>query len=156
MDLKGSKGDIVRLKFFLARQSEGRHSRRGGASAGSAILTGQEAAALACLAWMEDYAGRQMKGREIAGLLRVTEQRLSTLMGVLLEKGLVSASEVYYQVTEEGMQQLGAFADWVLGLPEKVEAKLEKETIFIDLMTLSEQMINDDLRNKFNAAKEDG
>jgi hypothetical protein len=80
---------------------------------------------------------------------------LSTLMGVLLDRGLVSASEVYYQVTEEGMQQLAAFADWVLGLPEKVEAKLEQETVFVDLMTLSEQMINDDLRHKFNAAKED-
>jgi predicted transcriptional regulator len=87
--------------------------------------------------------------------LRVTEQRLSTLMGALLEKGLVSESEVYYQVTEEGIQQLAGFADWVLGLPEKVEAKLEKEKTFVDLMTLYEQTIDDDLRNKFNAAKED-
>jgi len=154
LDFKGLEAaDIVRLKFFLARQSEGMHVRHRQASAGK-TLPEQQAAILACLAWMEDYAGGQMSGREICKLLQVLDTRLSTVMSQMETKGLVVEADNYYRITAAGVQRLSEFADRVLGIPSKVEAELDKKEAYRDLMVLCQQLIDDDLRSKFQAAKE--
>jgi DNA-binding PadR family transcriptional regulator len=141
----------VRLKLFLARQSEGRHSPRGRAKPGSAIPE-QEAAVLASLAWMDHYAGNKMKGREICRLLKVGETRLSAVMSHLQAKGLVSLVDDYYRITTDGMKRLAEFADRVLGTPEDVEAELRKNALYHELVAFAGRLIDENLSRKFQAA----
>jgi DNA-binding PadR family transcriptional regulator len=154
VEIKGLEpAAAVRLKLFLARQSEGRLSPRGRAKPGSPIPA-QEAAILASLAWMDHYAGSKMKGREICRLLGIGETRLSTAMSRLQAKGLVSLVDDYYRITEDGVQSLAEFADWVLGTPEEVELELRKNETYHELVAFAGRVIDGNLSRKFQAAKQ--
>ena len=141
---------IVRLKFFLARQSEGRFSPRGPATAARTV-TEQQAAILSCMAYMQQYAGRRLIGREICALLGIGETRLSNVMDQLEGKKLVAPTDDYYQITPDGLRELAEFADRVLGVPEEVARELRADTVYQNAIGVAGQLIDKNLHGKFEA-----
>ena len=106
----------VRLKFFLARQAEG---RRSGANRDLRI-TRRPAGILAALALMERYSGTRMTGNEVRRLLGLSGSGLGNPISVLKSKSLVKKDGPYYRINDQGLRALVQFSDDVLGTPASV------------------------------------
>jgi|SRR5579862_2263638 len=139
----------VRLKFFLAKQTEGRSS---GTNPGMNIPD-RPTGILAALALMENYAGRQMKGEEIRRLFQgLSTSGLSNVVRTLHAKSLVEKDGLYYRITPEGIHFLVRFAEEALGSPTPVEKELRQSDAYRELMKSAEILIDQDLQQKFEAA----
>ena len=140
----------VRLKFFLATQVEGRIV----GSHAAMHLPDRPAGILAALALMEHYSGTLMKGEEIRSLFKgLSASGLSNVVRTLNAKSLVERNDVYYRITAQGITFLTRFADEVLGAPTPVEAELRQSDTYRDLMKSAEQLVDNDLQQRFEAAR---
>jgi DNA-binding PadR family transcriptional regulator len=136
----------VRLKFFLASQAE----RRSGANAGAPE---RPAGILTALALMEQYSSRPMNGEEIRSLFQgLSASGLSNVMRSLNSKSLVERDRVYYRITPLGAIFLVRVANEVLRAPTLVETEFRQNNTYRDLMKSAEEVVDKDLRQRFELA----
>jgi DNA-binding PadR family transcriptional regulator len=149
--------DSTRLKFFLARQVDLRRS--GSKRTSKRPLTTQQAYLLASSALMEHYSVDDMNQGDVSELLSISPSRLATLTGALVKRGLLrdagkGKSGSYYRITDDGLRLLMEFTGNVLGTPDVVEAGLRRNNEYREMVTFAEELIDQDLRQKFHMAKE--
>ncbi len=139
----------VRLKFFLAKQTEGRSS---GTNPGMNVPD-RPAGILAALALMDNYASRLMTGEEIRSLFQgLSTSGLSNVVRSLHAKSLVEKDGLYYRITPEGIEFLVRFAEEALGSPAPVEKELRQSDAYRELMKSAEILVDQELNQKFEAA----
>jgi hypothetical protein len=142
----------ARLKLFLARLAEGRTDGKRRQSPRPTI-TKQQASILAALKLMDQFGG-PLQHQEIARLLQIGKTRLSNaLTGVMAD--LVVKTDSHYRITPQGSQRLAEYVDHVLGAPSAIERKLRTHGPYRDSIAFVAQLVDDDLRRKFELARND-
>lgn len=136
----------VRLKFFLARQMDGRIAPHG-AKKTKVKLTQQQAAILALLQLLPEHATRKFQVQEIRQLVRASG--FHKTVEQLREKKLMEQDE--YRITQDGVDRLNQFADEVLGVPSFIEEKLRADTNYQAVIAGAGKMVDDYLRQKLNS-----
>ena len=134
-NLTKSPDDLVRLKYFLARRTEGKFVGEEGVE----TLAEHQVAFLAFLYFWPEIS-LTLTQEQIADALHILAVR--NVLPALRRQKLVSPKGEPLKITEPGIRRLAQYADDVLGIPSDVSDELNADDNFKLMMTLADKTID--------------